>query len=367
MRLNHGQRGRFRPSRVPSNPLARGGLLHVRTGDRRLQPAGSGPHTAFKAQTRENKFTLLGDPPPEAPTPPQNTRWTGRLQTSPPFQRRASLPGGSRESRPAADSALPGTAPSREPRAAAGPRRRPPAGEGGWPHPGRRLLPVPLRLCARRGGAQSAAPSPAAPVARRGPRGCSATTAKPKGGGRRPRGPHRPHRDLPRCAARRGPLELLTEEEAVTGGVRLAALLGAVEGHGAVRPRPCTPSPGQEGGSGGRRAPAPAGAQERQQRAHGGHGCRARRGAVLGTLAQPRAGAPCWPEPRVPPGLGFRSPAGRLWPALGTWIRGNRAPSKSPGTRAEWTLCPKRGKGSKMNKRTSTTPGSRPLINAYIH
>lgn len=121
MRLNHGQRGRFRPSRVPSNPLARGGLLHVRTGDRRLQPAGSGPNTAFKAQTRENKFTLLGDPPPEAPTPPQNTRWTGRLQTSPPFQRRASLPGGSRESRPAADSALPGTAPSREPRAAAGP------------------------------------------------------------------------------------------------------------------------------------------------------------------------------------------------------------------------------------------------------
>lgn len=93
-----------------------------------------------------------------------------------------------------------------------------------------------------------------------------------------------PTPSLPCCAARRGPLELLTEEEAVIGGVELAALLRAVEGlgHGAVRPRPCTLSPGQAGGGGGSRAPAPAGAQERQQRAHGVDGGRAPRWAALG-------------------------------------------------------------------------------------
>lgn len=128
----------------------------------------------------------------------------------------------------------------------------------------------------------------------------------------------------------------ILEEEAVPGGAGPAALLRAVRGHGAVRARPCARSPGRAGGSGGPRAPAPARAQERQerqQRAHGVRGGRAPRGAALGG-----------------PG-----PAARRRPLLAGAVTPAR-PLGVPRGRAAGRPVPKRGQGSGLSQRASSTP-----------
>lgn len=111
------------------------------------------------------------------------------------------------------------------------------------------------------------------------PRGqlCLREEKGPAPSGRRP-GPKEegPFPSRLRRAAPQRPRQLLTEEEAVAGRVRLAALLRAVQGHGAARPGPCARSPRQARGYRGGRAPAPARAQQRQQGAHGGPICAGR-------------------------------------------------------------------------------------------
>lgn len=123
-----------------------------------------------------------------------------------------------------------------------------------------------------------------------------------------------PARASSRRAVRGSPRELLTEEKAVIGGVGLAALLRAVEGHGAVRPGPCTRSRGQAGSSWGPRAPAPTRAQERQQHAHGVDGGPALRWAVLGSWQSLAPASPTGRSQHSGPGSGSGSPTpANLW------------------------------------------------------
>lgn len=87
-----------------------------------------------------------------------------------------------------------------------------------------------------------------------------------------------------------GPHQLLTEEDAVIGRVGLAALIRAVQGHGAAQHGPCAHWPWRAASDDNPRAPAPARAQQLQQRAHG-----ALRFARSSSPARPLAGAPYRP------------------------------------------------------------------------
>lgn len=138
-------------------------------------------------------------------------------------------------------------------------------------------------------------------------------------------GPKRKGREAARAAqvppepppARRaaGPGALLTEEEAVPRRVGLAAPLRAVPAHGTPQPVPGAHATRQADGDQGARAPAPARTQQRQQREHGVHRCRAPRGVVpgLGPAARRRPLSPGVGTPSS--GLGSRSPprCGWLW------------------------------------------------------